>query len=88
MLFSQSGSSIPSNHEPVSLKELKFELDSKEFSLSVSLLYEALKQGAGNVNSKNDFSNLVWLALLDAIALASLSDNLKVLNKVSLSSSL
>ena len=67
---------------------MKFELDSKEFSLSVSLLYEALKQGAGNVNSKNDFSNLVWLALLDVITLASLSDNLKVLNKVSLSSSL
>ena len=52
------------------------------------MLQEGLQLGAGNLSSKNDFSKLVWLALLDVIGLAGLGKNLKLLNEASLSSSL
>ena len=68
---------------------MEFELDMGDFHpRQFSMLQEGLRLGAGNPSSEDDFSKLVWLALLDAIGLAGLGKNLKLLNEASLSSSL
>ena len=88
VLFSQSGSSIPSNHKPVSLSLLEFKLVTRDLSLPRSLLYDAVRLGSCNANSEDDILFFVRLALLDAIGVASLNNQLKLLGEASLSSSL
>ena len=87
MLFSQSDSSIPSNHEQVILKKFKFELDTQEFSRRpFSMVQDGVK--CSSLSSENAYSNLIWACLVDAIHLGSLEGNLKLMTEASLSSTL